>query len=144
MTEFNFMVTPKHPLPRLTATMYAARHVLYTNTLSSQREGVEEEVITELAVWQGRSRVSVRAAVCRWSYDHLTATYLILASRRARGASIRLPSPANTPQVSWSCHEMATLALVTLAMPHFDNPLQVNILQMSIYVNSWGLCHQHF
>ncbi|XP_018021470.1 maternal embryonic leucine zipper kinase [Hyalella azteca] len=47
-----------------------------------QREGVDEAIITTMAVSGGRSRVAVREAVERWAYDHTTATYLILHHRK--------------------------------------------------------------
>ncbi|XP_042241673.1 maternal embryonic leucine zipper kinase-like isoform X2 [Homarus americanus] len=58
--------------------------------------GVDEDVITEVAVHQGKSRVAVRQAVCRWSYDYLTATYFLLVSQKMKGKSPRL-IPKVTP-----------------------------------------------
>ncbi|XP_037805207.1 maternal embryonic leucine zipper kinase-like [Penaeus monodon] len=52
--------------------------------------GVDEDVITEIAVHQGKSRVAVRQAVCRWSYDYLTATYFLLVTQKMKGKPIRL------------------------------------------------------
>lgn len=47
-------------------------------------------MITEIAVHQGKSRVAVRQAVCRWSYDYLTATYFLLVTQKMKGKPIRL------------------------------------------------------
>ncbi|XP_071529014.1 maternal embryonic leucine zipper kinase-like [Panulirus ornatus] len=52
--------------------------------------GVDEDVITEIAVHQAKSRVAVRQAVCRWSYDYLTATYFLLVVQKMKGKSLRL------------------------------------------------------
>lgn len=52
--------------------------------------GVDEDVITEIAVHQGKSRVAVRQAVCRWTYDYLTATYFLLVTRKMKGRPVRL------------------------------------------------------
>ncbi|XP_045600655.1 maternal embryonic leucine zipper kinase [Procambarus clarkii] len=52
--------------------------------------GVDEDVITEIAVHQGKSRVAVRQAVCRWSYDYLTATYFLLLAQKMKGKPLRL------------------------------------------------------
>ncbi|XP_050724800.1 maternal embryonic leucine zipper kinase-like [Eriocheir sinensis] len=52
--------------------------------------GVDEDVITEVAVHQGKSRVAVRQAVLRWSYDYLTATYFLLLAQKMKGHPLRL------------------------------------------------------
>ncbi|KAK7070424.1 hypothetical protein SK128_005319, partial [Halocaridina rubra] len=54
--------------------------------------GVDEDVITEIAVHQGKSRVAVRQAVCKWSYDYLTATYYLLLTQKMKGRPVRLIS----------------------------------------------------
>ncbi|XP_068219010.1 maternal embryonic leucine zipper kinase-like [Palaemon carinicauda] len=53
---------------------------------------VDEDVITEIAVHQGKSRVAVRQAVFKWSYDYLTATYYLLLCQKMKGRPIRLIS----------------------------------------------------
>ncbi|XP_066974085.1 maternal embryonic leucine zipper kinase-like [Macrobrachium rosenbergii] len=53
---------------------------------------IDEDVITEIAVHQGKSRVAVRQAVCKWSYDYLTATYYLLLCQKMKGRPIRLIS----------------------------------------------------
>lgn len=54
--------------------------------------GVDEDVITEIAVHQGKSRVAVRQAVCKWSHDYLTATYYLLLTQKMKGKTVRLIS----------------------------------------------------
>ena len=51
---------------------------------------MDEDVITEIAVHQGKSRVAVRQAVCEWKYDYLTSTYFLLSMRKIKGRSVRL------------------------------------------------------
>ncbi|KAL7636620.1 UNVERIFIED_CONTAM: hypothetical protein RMT77_013397 [Armadillidium vulgare] len=55
-----------------------------------KKVGVDEDVITEIAVHQGKSRVAVRQSVCEWSYDYLTATYFLLVMRKLKGRPVRL------------------------------------------------------
>ncbi|XP_022061784.2 maternal embryonic leucine zipper kinase [Acanthochromis polyacanthus] len=56
---------------------------------------IDEDCITEMAVNMKRSRESTAALVKKWRYDHTTATYLLLLSKKQRGKPVRLrPEPA--------------------------------------------------
>ncbi|XP_028263183.1 maternal embryonic leucine zipper kinase-like [Parambassis ranga] len=56
---------------------------------------IDEDCITEMAVNMKRSRESTTALVREWRYDHTTATYLLLLSKKQRGKPVRLcPQPA--------------------------------------------------
>ncbi|XP_008276654.1 maternal embryonic leucine zipper kinase [Stegastes partitus] len=56
---------------------------------------IDEDCITEMAVNMKRSRESTTALVKKWRYDHTTATYLLLLSKKQRGKPVRLrPEPA--------------------------------------------------
>uniref|UniRef100_A0AAX7UP08 Maternal embryonic leucine zipper kinase n=1 Tax=Astatotilapia calliptera TaxID=8154 RepID=A0AAX7UP08_ASTCA len=56
---------------------------------------MDEDCITEMAVNMKRSRQSTTALVKEWRYDHITATYLLLLSKKQRGKPVRLrPEPA--------------------------------------------------
>uniref|UniRef100_A0A3Q4HLB3 Maternal embryonic leucine zipper kinase n=1 Tax=Neolamprologus brichardi TaxID=32507 RepID=A0A3Q4HLB3_NEOBR len=56
---------------------------------------IDEDCITEMAVNMKRSRQSTTALVKEWRYDHITATYLLLLSKKQRGKPVRLrPEPA--------------------------------------------------
>uniref|UniRef100_A0A665WQQ7 Maternal embryonic leucine zipper kinase n=1 Tax=Echeneis naucrates TaxID=173247 RepID=A0A665WQQ7_ECHNA len=56
---------------------------------------IDEDSITEMAVNMKRSRESTTALVKEWRYDHTTATYLLLLSKKQRGKPVRLhPEPA--------------------------------------------------
>nr|XP_057917866.1 maternal embryonic leucine zipper kinase isoform X1 [Doryrhamphus excisus]XP_057917951.1 maternal embryonic leucine zipper kinase isoform X1 [Doryrhamphus excisus] len=55
---------------------------------------IDEDCITEMAVNMKRSRESTIALVKQWHYDHITATYLLLLSKKQRGQPVRLhPEP---------------------------------------------------
>uniref|UniRef100_A0A4W6BRQ8 Maternal embryonic leucine zipper kinase n=1 Tax=Lates calcarifer TaxID=8187 RepID=A0A4W6BRQ8_LATCA len=55
---------------------------------------IDEDCITEMAVNMKRSRESTTALVKEWRYDHTTATYLLLLSKKQRGKPVRLrPAP---------------------------------------------------
>ncbi|XP_061131346.1 maternal embryonic leucine zipper kinase [Syngnathus typhle] len=51
---------------------------------------IDEDCITEMAVNMKRSRESTTALVKEWRYDHITATYLLLLSKKQRGKPVRL------------------------------------------------------
>ncbi|XP_034043911.1 maternal embryonic leucine zipper kinase [Thalassophryne amazonica] len=51
---------------------------------------VDEDCITEMAVNMKRSRESTTVLVREWRYDHATATYLLLLSKKQRGRPVRL------------------------------------------------------
>nr|XP_020479874.1 maternal embryonic leucine zipper kinase [Monopterus albus]XP_020479875.1 maternal embryonic leucine zipper kinase [Monopterus albus]XP_020479876.1 maternal embryonic leucine zipper kinase [Monopterus albus] len=56
---------------------------------------IDEDCITEMAVNMKRSRNSTTALVNEWRYDHTSATYLLLLSKKQRGKPVRLrPEPA--------------------------------------------------
>ncbi|XP_053274540.1 maternal embryonic leucine zipper kinase [Pleuronectes platessa] len=56
---------------------------------------IDEDCITEMAVNMKRSRESTTALVKEWLYDHTTAIYLLLLSKKQRGKPVRLrPEPA--------------------------------------------------
>ncbi|XP_069553240.1 maternal embryonic leucine zipper kinase [Brachyistius frenatus] len=56
---------------------------------------IDEDCITEMAVNMKRSRGSTTALVKKWQYDHTTATYLLLLSKKQKGKPVRLrPEPA--------------------------------------------------
>ncbi|XP_029289437.1 LOW QUALITY PROTEIN: maternal embryonic leucine zipper kinase [Cottoperca gobio] len=55
---------------------------------------IDEDCITEMAVNMKRSRGSTTALVKEWQYDHTTATYLLLLSKKQRGKPVRMrPEP---------------------------------------------------
>ncbi|CAK6972241.1 maternal embryonic leucine zipper kinase [Scomber scombrus] len=55
---------------------------------------IDEDCITEMAVNMKRSRESTTALVKEWRYDQITATYLLLLSKKQRGKPVRLrPEP---------------------------------------------------
>uniref|UniRef100_A0A7N6BNL4 Maternal embryonic leucine zipper kinase n=1 Tax=Anabas testudineus TaxID=64144 RepID=A0A7N6BNL4_ANATE len=54
---------------------------------------IDEDCITEMAVNLKRSRQSTTAIVKEWRYDHITATYLLLLSKKQRGKPVRLCPP---------------------------------------------------
>ncbi|XP_058497504.1 maternal embryonic leucine zipper kinase [Solea solea] len=55
---------------------------------------IDEDCITEMAVNMKRARESTTALVKEWRYDHTTAIYLLLLSKKGRGKPVRLrPEP---------------------------------------------------
>ncbi|XP_025893873.1 maternal embryonic leucine zipper kinase isoform X1 [Nothoprocta perdicaria] len=56
---------------------------------------IDQDCITELSVFHKRSRESISELIAQWKYDQLSATYLLLQSKKSRGKCIhlRLPSP---------------------------------------------------
>ncbi|KAK3884528.1 hypothetical protein Pcinc_011201 [Petrolisthes cinctipes] len=98
-------VDPKH---RVTVSQLVSHPWLstgHTRPIDSRSiyksSGVDEDVITEVAVHQGKSRVAVRQAVCRWGYDYLTATYLLMMAQKRAGRTPRLlPGRNSLPYIT--------------------------------------------
>ncbi|KAM8792622.1 maternal embryonic leucine zipper kinase [Eudromia elegans] len=55
---------------------------------------IDEDCITELSVFHKQSRESISELIAQWKYDQLSATYLLLQSRKARGKCIHLRLPS--------------------------------------------------
>ena len=51
---------------------------------------LDNDCVTELSVQCGVSRTVLRCALLKWRYDDLTAAYLLLHNRKARGLAVRL------------------------------------------------------
>ncbi|XP_026362009.1 maternal embryonic leucine zipper kinase [Ursus americanus] len=64
---------------------------------------LDEDCVTELSVHHRNNRQTMEDLISLWQYDHLTATYLLLLAKKARGKPVRLRLPsfscglANTP-----------------------------------------------
>ncbi|XP_032061884.1 maternal embryonic leucine zipper kinase [Aythya fuligula] len=54
---------------------------------------LDEDCVTELSVFHNQSRESISELISEWNYDQLSATYLLLQSKKARGKRIRLRVP---------------------------------------------------
>ncbi|XP_067440689.1 maternal embryonic leucine zipper kinase [Thunnus thynnus] len=66
---------------------------------------IDEDCITEMAVNMKRSRESTTALVKEWRYDQITATYLLLLSKKQRGKPVRLrPEPTAREDSSSPLH----------------------------------------
>uniref|UniRef100_A0ABI7WXT3 non-specific serine/threonine protein kinase n=1 Tax=Felis catus TaxID=9685 RepID=A0ABI7WXT3_FELCA len=55
---------------------------------------LDEDCVTELAVHHRNNRQTMEDLISLWQYDHLTATYLLLLARKARGKPVRLRLPS--------------------------------------------------
>ncbi|XP_051043658.1 maternal embryonic leucine zipper kinase isoform X3 [Phodopus roborovskii] len=63
---------------------------------------LDEDCITELSVHHRNNRQTMEDLISLWQYDHLTATYLLLLAKKARGKPARLQLP------SFSCGTSST------------------------------------
>ncbi|KAM8941174.1 maternal embryonic leucine zipper kinase isoform 8-T8 [Lycaon pictus] len=55
---------------------------------------LDEDCITELSVHHRNNRQTMEDLISLWQYDHLTATYLLLLAKKARGKPVRLRLPS--------------------------------------------------
>uniref|UniRef100_A0A8C8XCN5 Maternal embryonic leucine zipper kinase n=1 Tax=Panthera leo TaxID=9689 RepID=A0A8C8XCN5_PANLE len=55
---------------------------------------LDEDCVTELAVHHRNNRQTMEDLISLWQYDHLTATYLLLLAKKARGKPVRLRLPS--------------------------------------------------
>ncbi|XP_033287009.1 maternal embryonic leucine zipper kinase isoform X3 [Orcinus orca] len=51
---------------------------------------LDEDCVTELSVYHRNNRQTMEDLISLWQYDHLTATYLLLLAKKARGKPVRL------------------------------------------------------
>ncbi|XP_063770713.1 maternal embryonic leucine zipper kinase isoform X2 [Pseudophryne corroboree] len=51
---------------------------------------MDEDCVTELSVYCKYSKHSMSCLISEWNYDHTTATYLLLQSKKSRGKPVRL------------------------------------------------------
>ncbi|XP_026722686.1 maternal embryonic leucine zipper kinase [Athene cunicularia] len=61
---------------------------------------LDEDCITELSVFYKQSKETILELISEWKYDQMSATYLLLQSRKARGKCVRLRVPGPTGHVS--------------------------------------------
>ncbi|XP_060093009.1 maternal embryonic leucine zipper kinase [Heteronotia binoei] len=55
---------------------------------------LDEDCVTELSVVHKCSRERMAGVISEWKYDHVTATYLLLQSKKAHGKPVRLRIPS--------------------------------------------------
>ncbi|XP_053788751.1 maternal embryonic leucine zipper kinase isoform X2 [Vidua chalybeata] len=61
---------------------------------------LDEDCVTELSVFHEQSRETILQLITEWKYDHMSATYLLLLSKKARGKRVRLRFPCLTEHTS--------------------------------------------
>ncbi|XP_023571843.1 maternal embryonic leucine zipper kinase [Octodon degus] len=55
---------------------------------------LDDDCVTELSVHHRNNRQTMEDLISLWQYDHLTATYLLLVAKKARGKPVRLRLPS--------------------------------------------------
>ncbi|XP_071658176.1 maternal embryonic leucine zipper kinase isoform X4 [Patagioenas fasciata] len=55
---------------------------------------LDEDCVTELSVFHKQSRESILELISEWKYDQMSATYLLLQSKKAHGKRVRLRVPS--------------------------------------------------
>ncbi|NXU00487.1 MELK kinase, partial [Buphagus erythrorhynchus] len=61
---------------------------------------LDEDCVTELSVFHEQSRETILQLITEWKYDHMSATYFLLLSKKARGKRVRLRFPCLTEHAS--------------------------------------------
>ncbi|NXP55313.1 MELK kinase, partial [Heliornis fulica] len=75
---------------------------------------LDDDCIAELSGFMKRSKQSIVELISEWKYDHMSATYLLLQSQKARGKPVRLRGhPGATPSAGLEPEK---------AMTHEDMP----------------------
>ncbi|KAK2505206.1 hypothetical protein MC885_000031 [Smutsia gigantea] len=54
---------------------------------------LDEDCVMELSVHHRNNRQTIKDLISLWQYDHVTATYLLLLAKKARGKPVRLRPP---------------------------------------------------
>ncbi|KAM4876780.1 maternal embryonic leucine zipper kinase isoform 2-T2 [Thomomys bottae] len=55
---------------------------------------LDDDCVTELSVHHRNNKQTMEDLISLWQYDHLTATYLLLLAKKARGKPVRLQLPS--------------------------------------------------
>ncbi|KAM9329116.1 maternal embryonic leucine zipper kinase [Gastrophryne carolinensis] len=55
---------------------------------------MDEDCITEMAVFFKRSKISMSELISEWNYDQMTSNYLLLQSKKKHGKAVRLKNSA--------------------------------------------------
>ncbi|XP_015470875.1 maternal embryonic leucine zipper kinase isoform X4 [Parus major] len=61
---------------------------------------LDEDCVTELSVFHEQSKETILQLITEWKYDHMSATYLLLLSKKTRGKSVHLRFPCLTKHAS--------------------------------------------
>ncbi|XP_023800539.1 maternal embryonic leucine zipper kinase isoform X2 [Cyanistes caeruleus] len=61
---------------------------------------LDEDCVTELSVFHEQSKETILKLITEWKYDHMSATYLLLLSKKTRGKSVHLRFPCVTKHAS--------------------------------------------
>uniref|UniRef100_A0A6Q2Z347 Maternal embryonic leucine zipper kinase n=1 Tax=Esox lucius TaxID=8010 RepID=A0A6Q2Z347_ESOLU len=72
---------------------------------------IDEDCITEMAVSLQHSRNTTRQMVSQWRYDHTTAIYLLLLSKKQRGKPVRIRHLPVSDVTSCSPHHLRLTCL---------------------------------
>uniref|UniRef100_H0WZM5 Maternal embryonic leucine zipper kinase n=1 Tax=Otolemur garnettii TaxID=30611 RepID=H0WZM5_OTOGA len=69
---------------------------------------LDDDCVTELSVHHRTNRQTMADLISLWQYDHLTATYLLLLTKKARGKPVRLRLP------SFSCGQVSASPFIDI------------------------------
>uniref|UniRef100_A0AAY5L163 Maternal embryonic leucine zipper kinase n=1 Tax=Esox lucius TaxID=8010 RepID=A0AAY5L163_ESOLU len=82
---------------------------------------IDEDCITEMAVSLQHSRNTTRQMVSQWRYDHTTAIYLLLLSKKQRGKPVRIRHLPVSDVTSCSPHHLVVQSQKTLLFTDDDD-----------------------
>ncbi|XP_037327646.2 maternal embryonic leucine zipper kinase [Pungitius pungitius] len=105
---------------------------------------IDKDCITEMAVNMKRSRGSASALVSEWRYDHTTATYLLLLSKKQRGRPVRLRPEPTTLEDSCSPQHRGLQTREALHFSEDEDAVIVGSLDFaSDYIDDWARVPQY-
>ncbi|XP_050012050.1 maternal embryonic leucine zipper kinase isoform X2 [Alexandromys fortis] len=76
---------------------------------------LDDDCITELSVHHRNNRQTMEDLISLWQYDHLTATYLLLLTKKSRGKPARLQPPSFSCGTSSATPKSKNLSLEDMA-----------------------------
>ncbi|OXB83670.1 UNVERIFIED_CONTAM: hypothetical protein H355_015318, partial [Colinus virginianus] len=88
---------------------------------------LDEDCVTELSVFHNQSRESISALISEWNYDQMSATYLLLLSKKVRGKRIHLTVPSQTGHASTTQSANSRILLIFFPL----NPAKESKLNFS-------------
>ncbi|XP_074992518.1 maternal embryonic leucine zipper kinase isoform X2 [Calonectris borealis] len=97
MAVYRKIMRGKYSIPKW---LSPSSTLLLNQMLQVKLGHLDEDCITELSVFHKQSRESISELISEWKYDQMSATYLLLQSKKARGKRVCLRVPCLTGHTS--------------------------------------------
>lgn len=87
--------------------------------------GIDDDCLTAMAVYYGKSRSMTEKLLLQWNYDYLTSIYFLLLSRKAKGRTVRIAAASKPLEPLKPCNR--SLASEFTSTPPKPKPHQPDV-----------------